>query len=202
MILKEISKEETLLALFKEFNIKTVTNSTTHFLVPTVLLDSQTGKALHLSFLKKYGFINAYIEDWGIEPSNFKWYNKKDCYIYMLFAPKDFTFNFLEVEDVFKGIKSWVDYYDLDGGGNLIVHVFKVGDKFKEDYIKFTDSKFSQLSNGLKELYINKLSVGIVDKNKYAREIMGKQYGIDFVNEFKNHELLSRIKYEEESLRY
>jgi hypothetical protein len=167
-----------------------------------VLLNSSSGKALKLDFLKKYGFINSYIDDFGIEGQDFKWYNKKDYYLYMLFAPKDYNFNFLEVEGVFKDIKSWIDYYDLDGGGNLIVHVFKISEEYKQDYRNFVDSQYSKISDKLKELYVNKLTIGIVEKNMFAKKTMGEKYKLDFINEYKNKELLSKIDFEKETLRF
>lgn len=197
-----ISKQEELSQLYKKFGISTNTNSTSHFLIPTVLLDSTSGKALPLSFLKKHGFINAYFDDFGIEPQDFKWYKTGECFLYLLFAPKDYTFNFLEVEGTFKSIKAWVDYYDLDEEGKLVVHVFKVGEKFKQDYRNFVNSEFSKISNNLKELYVNKLTAGIVDRTDFAKKTMGDQYGIDFLNEYKNEEILSKIDFSKEALRY
>jgi len=202
MTQKTTLKEEKLSSLLNSLNISTITNSTSHFLVPTVLLNSVSGKALELDYLKKYGFINAYFDDFGIEPSDFEWYNSKENYLYMLFAPKDYNYNFLEVEGTFKSIKAWVDYYDLDGGGKLIVHVFRIDKVYAKDYRYFVAGEYSKISSKLKDLYINEITLGIINKTDQARKVMGEEYGINFMDEHTNVELLKKINFEEETLRF
>jgi hypothetical protein len=84
-----------------------ITNKTTEFLLPTVIFNSSTGKELPIEFFKKYGFINAYIDDFQLDPVIYDWYHTGNKYLYLLFKPK-FNDYFLEKEEAFKSFGKWI----------------------------------------------------------------------------------------------
>jgi hypothetical protein len=147
-------------------------NKTSKFLLPCILVNSNL-KEFPLSTLKTSGFVNAYINDYGLRNSSFAWYESDEYFLYTLFKPKSLK-TFSVEEEVYKRFSNWVDYYDLPDGH--VMHVFKLKDKYRGDYEKFIRGEYSKFSKGLKERYSNTLAEGIVNKTEYAREQMSKLY--------------------------
>lgn len=151
-------------------------NSTTKFLLPTVLQTSE-GKEYPINSLKSIGFINAYVDDYGLIHSSFDWY--KDTtkkFIYFLFNVEDKK-DFTSQEEVIKKFSNWIDYYDLDD--DKVMHVLEVPQKHIGDINKFLMGKFSEFSDNLKKKYTNSFTKGIVYKLETARQEMSRFYDFE-----------------------
>lgn len=172
-------------------------NKTSLFLIPCVINTSEK-KQIPISELQKSGFINAFIDDYGLIHSSFDWYHKtKEHYLYLLFKPKSLK-TFSSEEEIYKKFSNWVDYYDLDDGNTM--HVFKIKEIYHSDYNKFINGKYSQFSKKLKDKYTNSLADGIVNKLETTRQQMCKIYdGFDIP---KSQEYMSIPDKKEEIYRY
>lgn len=193
-------KVEELSPLLKKYNISTDFNNSTEFLTPLILHNINTNKEVPMTYLKKFGFINIYIDDFGLDSEIFEWKKSKDPHLFMLFQP-NYSDEFLKTEMLFKSFAKWVDYYDLDEEGQLVVHVFKVVDSFKEDFINFVNSNYSKLSENLQSLYNRKYILDIIQRTEEGKKLQSEKYGIDF-NQYPDVELLSKIDLSKEILRY
>ena len=151
-------------------------NSTTKFLLPTVLQTSE-GKEYPISGLSKMGFVNAYVDDYGLIHSSFDWY--KDTtkkFIYLLFTVKNKK-DFTSQEEIIKKFPNWIDYYDLDD--DKIMHVLEVPRVNLRDVDRFLTGKFSEFSDNLKKKYTNSFTKGIVYKLETARQEMSRFYDFE-----------------------
>ena len=108
-------------------------NKTTKLLIPCVLVTPEN-KEFPLSELQKTGFLNAYIDDFGLKHSSFDWYDEGGYFLYLLFKPKTLKI-FSSEEEIYKRFSNWVDYYDLEDG--KVMHVFEIKEIYHKDIDKF-----------------------------------------------------------------
>lgn len=190
---KKNTRMEELSKLLQDYNIDVNTTNTTHFLLPMVLHNAQTGKALSVSHLRRFGFINAYLADMGEEFKDYDWYNSKNKYLYLLFSPK-LTDNYLDREEQFKKFSNWVDYYSLDEDSTLTVHVFKIPKVFENDYDLFIKGKYSQMSERIKDIYSNRRILGIVNKEDWVHAKLEREYDIKIPDSQEYHSVIDLEK--------
>lgn len=176
--------------------MNTKINKTTKFLIPLVILNNNN-KEFPISKLQELGLVNAYIDDHGLSNEDYDWYNKDDKYLYLLFKTET-TDKFLNLETLLKKFKNWIDYYDVEND-NYTMHVFKISDIFISDYYKFIHGKYSQFSQKLKNLYLNPLIIGIVNKYENTRQQMSIIYNCEIP---KTQEFMSIPDMEDEIYRY
>lgn len=185
--------------LLYEYNIDGKLNDTTLFLLPTVLLNSHTQKAFPIEKLKKYGFINAYVDDYSPELAQFNWYqNKTDKFLYLLFAPS-FDHVFISTEHTLTKFTNWIDCYNLDEEGKLVVHVFKIPTGHHEDVNLFLRGKYSEFSADLKQTYTSGIAVGAVYKQEWFKKAQERKFDIIIPED---QEYYSIIDIEKEILRF
>ena len=132
--------------------------NTSIFMLPTVKLPRGS--------LGKNGFINAYMKD-EISDNNYK-----DC-IYVLFRPKDLDMfkDFLDSE--YERTKQIVEDYDYEGG--FVVVVYKLSQKWKEDFNLIKQGKYSQTSDGFQKVFPKVIKLM---KNGLHRDELSLQYRI------------------------
>ena len=131
---------------------------TTIFMVPTLKTPKNS--------LRNNGFINAYLVD-NVSESTYE-----DC-IYILFKPKDLDMfkDFLDSE--YERTKQIVEDYDYEGG--FVVVVYKLSQKWKEDFNLIKQGKYSQTSDGFQKVFPKVIKLM---KNGLHRDELSLQYRI------------------------
>jgi hypothetical protein len=116
--------------------------------------------------LRNNGFINAYLVD-NVSESTYE-----DC-IYILFKPKDLDMfkDFLDSE--YERTKQIVEDYDYEGG--FVVVVYKLSQKWKEDFNLIKQGKYSQTSDGFQKVFPKVIKLM---KNGLHRDELSLQYRI------------------------
>jgi hypothetical protein len=116
--------------------------------------------------LKKAGFLDSYLKD---DMSDIKY---KNC-IYLLFKPNDIDLfkDFLDSE--YERTKQIIEDYDYEGG--FVVVVYKLSQKWKEDFNLIKQGKYSQTSDGFQKVFPKVIKLM---KNGLHRDELSLQYRI------------------------
>ncbi len=131
---------------------------TTIFMVPTLKIGRET--------LHNNGFINGYIKD-----------GKKDVQyencIYLLFKPEDLDKfkDFLDGE--YERTKAIIDDYDYEDG--YVVLVYELDKKFKKDFEKVRESKYSATSKEFQTMFPKTVKLNV---NGRTKEEISLQYRV------------------------
>ena len=122
---------------------------------------------LSIKSLKEFGFINCFLSDKDRETA---------CPfpILLLFKPADMEVMQMFIEEEYRRTDHLIEEYDYDGGYVVLVYKFPV--KWKEDYQKFLDGKYSKFSRELKSTYPK--IVQITDTYGRRRDELGSQFRI------------------------
>lgn len=100
--------------------------------------------------LKKYGFLNAYIQD-ALKSDEYE-----NCVI-CLFQPKDIVdFDMFVEEEKLKKV-NLIDDYNYPGGFSVVV--YDLGKDYEEDIQKIMEGKYSKTSKKYKQLIPEKLGL-------------------------------------------
>ncbi len=91
--------------------------------------------------------------------------------IYILFNPGEFSIDYNYFERMLINNPNYIEVFDL--GNNLVLYVYKIPDKFKEDYNLFLQGKYSKFSKEYKKLFPERSYIIGTDK-KPIRDHNGK----------------------------
>ena len=95
-----------------------------------------------INFKNSPFFINCYYKD-----INKPWLNEHIFLVYKLVLSKDFIL----LEQQLRRMPHWVtDYSYIQNGCDYVIHVFKIPDEYKNDYLLFKQGLYSQLNNNYK----------------------------------------------------
>jgi hypothetical protein len=133
-------------------------NITSIFMVPTLKVPKDA--------LRGNGFINAYVKD----------ATKEDCYdecIYLLFKPEnlDKFREFLDSE--YERTKAVIEDYDYEDG--FVVVVYKLDDKYKNDFVLVKEGKYSKTSLQFQKLFPKVIKI---TRNGLHKDEISLQYRI------------------------
>jgi hypothetical protein len=133
-------------------------NITSIFMVPTLKVPKDA--------LRGNGFINAYVKD----------ARKEDCYdecIYLLFKPEnlDKFREFLDSE--YERTKAVIEDYDYEDG--FVVVVYKLDDKYKNDFVLVKEGKYSKTSLQFQKLFPKVIKI---TRNGLHKDEISLQYRI------------------------
>ena len=132
---------------------------TTIFMVPTLKTPKDS--------LKSSGFLNAYLDD---EMNDLK-YNK--LVIYLLFKPEDTDVFKSFIDNEYERTNNIIEDYDYPNG--FIVVVYKLDEKYKDDFNLIMKSKYSKTSKEFQNLFPKVIKI---KKNGLHRDELSLQYRI------------------------
>lgn len=107
------------------------------------------------SDLKKYGFLNAYLQD------ELKSEQYENCII-CLFQPEDIVDFDMFVEEEKVNKLNIVDDYDYPGGFSVVV--YDLGKDYEDDIKKIMEGKYSKTSKRYKQLIPKQIGRGLIKK--------------------------------------
>jgi len=107
---------------------------TTIFIVPTLGIDKP--------ILNENGFINGYLDDFNYD------IDYEDV-IYLLFKPKNLNAFKIFLEGIYENNKLIIEDYNSEK--DEIIIIFKLNEKFKEDYDLILAGKYSETSEEFKD---------------------------------------------------
>ena len=118
--------------------------------------------------------IDAYIRHDGIEQF-------EDGHIFVLLKWADEE-RYKKIDETLIAHPTHVTSYDVDTGGQYVMHVFKVRDSMLLDYNKFRSGKYSQMSVGAKKSITDSAKLGgttaqILNKGMALKEAMEHKVG-------------------------
>ena len=162
-----------------------VYTKTTHFMLPGLGISPS-------STIIRQHFVNAYIDDMGIEQS-FK--NP----VFILLKTSEFGESWKKLEEILKSLSHFVYDYDagMDGENYLVMFVFEYPAIYSTDYFKFIAGEYSQFSDSYKHLFkreivndrgfvVENAIYGVVYKTstlkKRIEELVGES--IDYTGEY------------------
>lgn len=117
-------------------------------------------------------FLNAYSKDINHD------IGYEDC-VFLLFKPENLDYFKIFLEEEYEQTKDIIEDYDYEGG--YIVVVYRLNPKFKKDFDKIRNSKYSTTSKEFKNLFPNKI------KLKHSKQ---EQDSVQFLIFTKNTKLL------------
>ena len=118
--------------------------------------------------------INAYIRHEGVDR-----FDKSHLFVLLKWNAND---DYKKVEEVLKNSKFCASYYSLDKDETLMMFVMKIPKSLREDYYKFLEGKYSQMSKKAKDIIMaNSVPGGkiyrILYKEKSLKEEVEKKIG-------------------------
>jgi hypothetical protein len=133
-------------------------NITSIFMVPTLKVPKDA--------LRGNGFINAYVRD----------VRKEDHYdecIYLLFKPENLD-KFREfLDNEYERTKAVIEDYDYEDG--FVVVVYKLDDKYKNDFVLVKQGKYSKTSSQFQKLFPKVIKI---TRNGLNKDEISLQYRI------------------------
>ena len=133
-------------------------NITSIFMVPTLKVPKDA--------LRGNGFINAYVRD----------VRKEDHYdecIYLLFKPENLD-KFREfLDNEYERTKAVIEDYDYEDG--FVVVVYKLDDKYKNDFVLVKQGKYSKTSKDFQKLFPKVIKI---TRNGLNKDEVSLQYRI------------------------
>lgn len=133
-------------------------NITSIFMVPTLKVPKDA--------LRGNDFINAYVKD----------ARKEDCYdecIYLLFKPENLN-KFREfLDSEYERTKAVIEDYDYEDG--FVVVVYKLDDKYKNDFVLVKEGKYSKTSLQFQKLFPKVIKI---TRNGLHKDEVSLQYRI------------------------
>jgi hypothetical protein len=133
-------------------------NITSIFMVPTLKVPKDA--------LRGNGFINAYVRD----------VRKEDHYdecIYLLFKPENLD-KFREfLDNEYERTKAVIEDYDYEDG--FVVVVYKLDDKYKNDFVLVKQGKYSKTSKDFQKLFPKVIKI---TRNGLNKDEISLQYRI------------------------
>lgn len=163
--------------------LKTEKTNTTRFLLPCF--------GIHISKYFELGFINAYLSD-----KNREKINDKDIHIYLLFKPNNKQLKLLQetIEKLEEHNNLILEDYDYEN--NYVVIVFKLPERFKNDYNLYIEGKYSQLSDTITQYYPEEITINYsngeatgkslewmaCNKSPKLKAYLEKKYNIDMTD--------------------
>lgn len=114
---------------------------------------------------ENYGFINSYLRDKARE-------DLTGNLLFVLFRPQDFEYFEMFISEQSLDNDNYLEDYDYSNG--YVVMVYRIPEKFKEDFEKFKEGKYSKLSSLIKNCYEKEIKTFLIPEESFQWSVFNK----------------------------